>query len=107
MTTKVVCNGSLTDVPEERPQVVGLPTLPDGDTGKLEGHTSVTGPLKVLSGTICNWYVANPPCKIVVVSKTLSGGTLTQEVLVDVTQTIWKSSAIPVTAVASGVIAPV
>ena len=54
LTERVGCNGSETLVPKERPQVVGLPKAPAGETGRFDGQTRLTGPLKVLSGVICN-----------------------------------------------------
>ena len=39
-------------------------------------------------------------------SKTLSGGISTQDVVMEVTQPIWKSSAMPVAAARSGAVAP-
>ena len=61
LTTNIFCRGSVTVVPRESPQVVGLPTELVGPTGKFVGQTRVTGPLKVASGTICNWYVTKLP----------------------------------------------
>ena len=50
----VLASGRLTLVPAEIPQVVGVPALPTGAEGRLVGQFSVTEPLNVLSGTICN-----------------------------------------------------
>jgi hypothetical protein len=51
---RVFTNGSVTEVPGETPHVVGLPIVPAGAVGRPLGHVSVTTPLNVLSGTICN-----------------------------------------------------
>ena len=50
----VLASGRLTVVPAEMPQVVGVPALPVGAEGRFVGQFSVTVPLNVSSGTICN-----------------------------------------------------
>jgi hypothetical protein len=95
-----------TDVPAEIPQVVGLAVVPVGPAGKPVGQMRVTGPLKVLSGTICSWKVAAWPCAMVIWYSAASdgGGQVNVDVVMHST---WKSSATPLTGVVSGAVAPV
>jgi hypothetical protein len=52
LTTRVLVSGSVIEVPAEIPQLVGCAVVPSGVAGRFPGQTSVTGPLKIASGTI-------------------------------------------------------
>ena len=102
----VLASGRLTLVPAEMPQVVGVPALPVGAEGRFVGQFSVTVPLNVSSGTICNWNVAGNPCSIVIWygAPFDGGGHVKIEVVM---QVISKSSATPLATAVSDAVAPV